>query len=82
MANSFTGTIDTKGQYKTINELTGLTLASGKTYTIQVQNIAELKIADAIFTLENEKLTLTQGEDDIYIRTPGLPAILTILENA
>ena len=57
-------------------------MTNGKTYSIQIQNIAELKIADAIFTLENEKLALTQGEDDIYIRTPGLPAIFTILENA
>lgn len=82
MANSFTGTINTNGEFISINELTGLTLTSGKTYSIQVQNIAEIKITDAIFTINNEKFTWTQGNDAIYIRTPGLPAVLTILENA
>lgn len=82
MANSFTGTINTNGEFKTINELTGLTLTSGKTYTFQVQNMAELKIDKAVFTLYNEKFTWTQGADTVYIKTSSSSAVLTVLENS
>lgn len=82
MANSFTGTINTNGEFKSIDELTGLTLASGKTYTIQVQNMAEFKVDNAIFTLYNKELTWTQGADTAYLKTSGVDAVLTILENA
>lgn len=79
MANSFTGTINTNGEFKTVDELTGLTLTSEKTYTFQVQNIAELKIDNAIFTLQNEKFTWKQGADTIYLKSVN--AVLTVLEN-
>jgi hypothetical protein len=68
--------------FETIASLASITLTSSKTYSMQIQNIAEVKIADAIFTFENEKFQITQADDDIYIRTLGIPAVLTILENA
>lgn len=68
--------------FETIASLASITLTASKTYSMQVQNIAEIKIADAIFTFENEKFQFTQADDDIYIRTLGVPAVLTILENA
>lgn len=71
----------TNCSYETIASLASITLTEGKTYSIQIQNIADIKIADAEFTFQNEKFQLTQGSDDVYIKTPGLPAILTILEN-
>lgn len=72
----------TNNSYETIASLVSITLTSGKTYSMQIQNIAIIKIADAEFTFNNEKFQFTQGDDDIYIKTPGLPATLTILENA
>lgn len=82
MANSFTGTINTNGEFKSIDELTGLTLTSGKTYTIQVQNMAEFKVDNAIFTLYNDKFTWTQGLDTAYLKTGWVNVVLTVLENA
>ena len=75
---SFTGTISTS-TYTDVETLTSLTLTEGKAYTIQVQNIANLKIADAEFTLNNILLKLTKTSDDWYIK--GNNAVLTILEN-
>lgn len=72
----------TNTTYETIASLTSITFTKGKSYAIQIQNIAVVKIADAEFTFTNEKFTFTQDEDDIYIKTPGGRAILTILENA
>lgn len=73
----------TNSSFETIASLASITMTSGKTYSIQVQNIAEIKIADAVFTVQDKDGigTLTQGDDDVYIRTPGIPAKLTILEN-
>lgn len=72
----------TNTTYDTIASLASITLTQGKSYAIQIQNIADVKIANAEFTFTNEKFTFTQDEDDIYIKTPGGRAILTILENA
>lgn len=72
----------TNSTFETIASLASITLTVGKTYSMQIQNIAEIKIADTIFTINNEKFTWTQANDAIYIRTPGLPAMLTVLENA
>lgn len=68
--------------YDTIANLANITLTSGKTYSMQIQNLAYIKIANAEFVFNNEKFQFTQGSDDIYIKGTGLPAILTILENA
>ena len=70
--------------YDTIANLADITLTSGKTYSIQIQNSANVKIADAEFVFTNEKFQFTQGDDDIYIKISyaSMTAILTILENA
>lgn len=72
----------TNSSYETIASLASITLTQGKTYSMQIQNIAYIKIADAEFCFKDEKFAFTQDADDIYIKTPGLPATLTILENA
>lgn len=70
--------------YDTIANLADITLTSGKTYSIQIQNSATVKIADAEFVFTNEKFQFTQGDDDIYIKVSyaSMTAVLTILENA
>ena len=79
---SFTGLVNTNGEFETVESVTGLTLTSAKKYTIQVQNIAELKVADAVFTLENTIINYLQSSDALYIKTGSLGAVLTVLENA
>lgn len=58
------------------------TITSGKTYSIQIQGVIEYKIANAIFTFNGIEFTWTQASDDVYIRVFGLPAVITVLENA
>ena len=77
---SFTGTIDTNGQFATVESLTSITFTADTNYSIQVQNIADIKIADAIFTFRNEKFQYKAGTEDMYIKTYG-QVVLTILEN-
>jgi hypothetical protein len=76
---SYTGTVNTNA-YKTIAEVASVTFTEGKTYAMQIQNLANIKIADAEFTIKNEKFKYTATSDDIYIKTYG-DVILTILEN-
>lgn len=71
----------TNSTYETIASLASITLTSGKTYSMQIQNIAYIKIADAEFCFKNQCFQFTQGDDDIYIKAET-PAILAILENA
>ena len=78
-ANSCTKTINTKGEYVSVATATGLTLTSGKTYNMQIQNPAYLKVANAEFRFDNDKFDYTATDDTLYIKT-DLPAVLTILE--
>lgn len=74
----------TNDNYETIASLAGITLTSGKTYSMQIQGMANIKIADAEFTFNNEKFQFTQGSDAISIKPLGSDssAKLTILENS
>lgn len=78
--NSYTGTFNTNGEYVTVTSVTDFTFTNGNTYTMQVQNGAYIKIADAEFYAENEKFSYKATNDDVYINTIGA-VTLTILEN-
>ncbi len=77
---SFTGTI-TNTTYEDVETLSSITFVADTTYSFQVQNIANIKIADAEFTLQNEKFTYKAGTETMYIKTDSVGAVLTILEN-
>ena len=80
---SFTGKINTNGEYQTLASLTSITFTSGKSYTINIDGSAYLKIADAEFPVNNERFPLTQGADDVYIKTGTLGInSIAVLENA
>lgn len=89
-ANSFTGTINTNGEFVTIESVTvgvegsnftGFT--SGKSYSMQIQNLGYLKISDAAFPVyTDDPFTFVMGDDDPYIKTNYQSVVLTILENA
>ena len=78
-AVSFTGRIKSD-TFVTVASEASITLTSDKTYTMQIQDDAWLKIADAIFYMNNEKFQFKQGSDDLYIKTGSLGCTLTILE--
>lgn len=78
---SFTGEINTDREFVSISSLTGINFVGGNTYSIQIQNAAYLKIADAIFCIGDEKFTYIAGTEDLYIKTTFRACILTILEN-
>jgi hypothetical protein len=78
-AVSATVTVDNTS-YETLASLADITLTATKWYSIQIQNICEWKVADAEFTFKNKEFNWKQGTDDVYIKTSGQPAIITILE--
>lgn len=88
-ANSFTGAINTEGEYVTVESLTvGQTgsnftgFTEGKTYSIQMLQLGYWKVSDAEFTIKTDiPWTFKMGEDGPYIKTNG-NCMLTILENA
>lgn len=82
MAESYTGTIKTDGEWQSVETATGVTFTVGNTYTMNVINTAEIKVANAIFPISNEKFQYKAGADDLYIKTQdGYTCTLTILEN-
>ena len=81
MANSYTGTINTHNEFVKVSEIADFTFTEGNTYTMQIQNGAYIKIADAIFYASGEKFSYKAASDDLYIKTSNLGCILTILEN-
>ena len=50
---SYTGRIK-QLTYEDIDTLTGLTLTTGNTYTIQIQNQGWFKVGDAEFTIKDD----------------------------
>lgn len=82
MAESYTGTIKTDGEWQSVETATGVTFTVGNTYTMNVINTAEIKVANAIFPISNEKFQYKAGADDLYIKTQdGYTCTLTILES-
>lgn len=72
MANLYTGTINTNGEYKKLASETGITFESDKKYVIQIQNQAWLREgATGEGFLINRPLPIqyTKGTDDLYIKT-------------
>lgn len=80
-AQSFTGTINTDGEFESVATLTELTLTSGKKFNMQVQGVASLKVGDAVFVFKDEKFDYKASSEDLYIKTSKYRSCtLTILE--
>lgn len=77
---SYTGVINTNGEWVSVATATELTLTSGKTYNMQIQNTGYLKVGDAEFCFSCEKFDYKATSDTLYIKTMGSPCTLTILE--
>lgn len=71
----------TNTTFDTVENLASITMTNGNTYSIQIQGIVDFKVANAIFTFIDKEFTFTQGTDAVYIRSLGMPAKFTILEN-
>lgn len=73
MANLWTGTVDTRGQYQNLETLSGLTFSSGTTYTIQGWNgdyyLREGETGEGFLVNTGEKVQFTASTDDLYIKT-------------
>lgn len=81
MATSYTGTINTNGEFIDLATESGVTFTSGKSYTIQIQNIGYLKLGDAEFAIyTNDPFTYTAGSDDLYIKTLNNSCVVSIYE--
>ena len=79
---SYTGTINTNNEFADLATLTGITFTSGNTYTIQIQNLAEFKVGDAVFTIyTDDPWNFVAGTDAPYVKTDLQDCILTIYES-
>lgn len=77
-SKSFTGSINTNGEWATIASVTGLTFTSKKFYTGYVGGQAEIKIDNAIFPISNNRFYWTQDDNQIYIKNNSIPTTLSI----
>lgn len=75
---SFTGNINTNGEWATLASVSGLTFTSKKFYTGYVGGQAELKIGEAVFPISNNNFYWTQEASPIYIKNNVTPTSLSI----
>lgn len=85
MANLGYFTIDTNGGYKTIEEVTGLTFETNKTYFLQVHNgggylticsSATLPTGGGFIMNDMEKFNYTPAEGvNLYLKTAGFKTV-------
>lgn len=84
---SFTGLINTDGEFADLETLTGITFTASSKYSVQVQDAGDYakntvwKVANAEFTIPADVIwTYTSGADSPYIKTVNNPIKITILE--
>ena len=83
MANLYSGSIQTNGDYITLSEATDLTFTAGNKYTIQIQNLAYLRegtTGGGFLINSTIPITYTATSDDLYIKTNYQPAVVNIAE--
>lgn len=78
---SYTGTINTDNEWRSVSELANFIFETDKTYKMQIQNSAYLKIGKAVFNYNNEKFDYKATGSNLFIKTGYFPCILTILED-
>lgn len=73
MANLWTGTVDTNGEYVNLETISELTFTADTTYTIQSLTgeyfLREGETGDGFIIQPQEKVQYTAGVDDLYIKT-------------
>lgn len=87
MANLWTGTVDTQGEYVNFETISELTFTADTTYTIQSHQgnyyLREGETGEGFLVTNLEKVQYTAGVDDLYIKTlDGIagPAIINIAD--
>lgn len=85
MANLWTGTVDTQGEYENLATLASISFTADTTYTIQSHQgnyyLREGETGEGFLLTNLEKVQYTAGVDDLYIKTlDGIagPAIINI----
>lgn len=78
---SYTGVVNTNGEFVSLATTTGFSFSEGNTYSMQIQNTAYLKVGNAVFCFRDEKFQYKASSDDLKIKTYG-DVVVSILENA
>ena len=71
MANLGTWTLKNDNEYHTLADITGLTIAEGAVYTIQMRETAFVREGEAgegILISQNERFQYTANTDALYIK--------------
>ena len=77
---SFSGVVNTAGDWSTVASEASMTLSSGTSYLFYIVGQAEIKIGSFVAPYFNEKFTLKAGSEDIYIKTGANNVTLSVLE--
>lgn len=83
MANLFTGSVNTQGEYQDISTLSGVTFVNDTTYTLQIQNTAWIREGETgkgFLVTDITPFYYTARGNTLYIRTENFPAILNIAD--
>ena len=75
---SFTGCIDTEGSFADIATLASVTFTATKSYKIFVGGQAEIKLANAIFPVSNERFDWVADSTEIKIKNGSVPCTLVV----
>ena len=78
--DSFSGVVNTAGNFATIDTLTSITLASGTTYRIYVSGPCQLKIGNYVAPKFSEEFDIKAGSEEIKINTGNGSITLSLLE--
>lgn len=78
--DTFSGVVNTAGDFETIASLSSITLASGTTYRIYVSGQCQIKIGDYVVPKFNCEFDFKAGSEDIKINTGANDITLGVLE--
>ena len=76
---SYTGIINTEGEFETLATSTEITFVQDSKYYIYVKK-GIIKIADAEIPFIDKEMIITQGSEDIYLKTDNLGTDVVVLE--
>ena len=81
MANLWTGTVNSNGEYQDLSLLSGVTFSEDVTYTIQIQNMAYIRegnIGAGILITDSVPFQYTARNEILYIKPLGETCVVNI----
>lgn len=75
---TYTGNVDTQGQFADLDTLTSLTFTNGKQYTIYIGGNGQVKVGDAVFPVNNQIFYWKPSGEKLKICNNSNPFSITV----